>query len=113
MAGLIGFSSGYYAMLDCDVSLPMLGTDFPVPPVLSAWRGSPIAQGTRGPKTSADARQSTSRCGGRRPRHFSMRLLSLIEEKGSRSHLDQATQHYRKARKKISMLSRLAQQASA
>src|SRR3982075_881978 len=28
MTGLIGFSSGYYAMLDCDV-LFMLGTDFP------------------------------------------------------------------------------------
>jgi pyruvate dehydrogenase (quinone) len=27
MTGLIGFSSGYYAMLDCDVLL-MLGTDF-------------------------------------------------------------------------------------
>ena len=28
MTGLIGFSSGYYAMYDCDVLL-MLGTDFP------------------------------------------------------------------------------------
>lgn len=28
MTGLIGFSSGYYAMMDCDVLL-MLGTDFP------------------------------------------------------------------------------------
>ena len=28
MTGLIGFSSGHYAMLDCDVLL-MLGTDFP------------------------------------------------------------------------------------
>ena len=28
MTGLIGFSSGYYAMHDCDVLL-MLGTDFP------------------------------------------------------------------------------------
>jgi pyruvate dehydrogenase (quinone) len=28
MTGLIGFSSGYYAMLGCDV-LVMLGTDFP------------------------------------------------------------------------------------
>jgi len=27
MTGLIGFSSGYYAMLDCDILL-MLGTDF-------------------------------------------------------------------------------------
>src|SRR5207344_3400862 len=28
MTGLIGFSSGYHAMLDCDMLL-MLGTDFP------------------------------------------------------------------------------------
>src|SRR6202041_8697 len=28
MTGLVGFSSGYYAMLDCDILL-MLGTDFP------------------------------------------------------------------------------------
>ena len=28
MTGLIGFSSGYYAMRDCDILL-MLGTDFP------------------------------------------------------------------------------------
>jgi thiamine pyrophosphate-dependent acetolactate synthase large subunit-like protein len=28
MTGLLGFSSGYYAIMDCDVLL-MLGTDFP------------------------------------------------------------------------------------
>ena len=28
MTGLIGFSSGYHAMMDCD-TLFMLGTDFP------------------------------------------------------------------------------------
>ena len=28
MTGLLGFASGYYAMMDCDVLL-MLGTDFP------------------------------------------------------------------------------------
>src|SRR5258707_4633196 len=31
MTGLIGFSSGYHAMLDCDTLL-MLGTDFPYRP---------------------------------------------------------------------------------
>jgi thiamine pyrophosphate-dependent acetolactate synthase large subunit-like protein len=30
MTGLLGFSSGYYAMMNCDVLL-MLGTDFPYP----------------------------------------------------------------------------------
>jgi pyruvate dehydrogenase (quinone) len=31
MTGLLGFSSGYFAMMDCDV-LVMLGTDFPYQP---------------------------------------------------------------------------------
>ena len=30
MTGLLGFASGYYAIMDCDVLL-MLGTDFPYP----------------------------------------------------------------------------------
>ncbi len=43
MTGLIGFSSGYYAMLDCDVLL-MLGTDFPYRQFYPQGRGVPIAQ---------------------------------------------------------------------
>jgi pyruvate dehydrogenase (quinone) len=38
MTGLIGFSSGYYAMLDCDVLL-MLGTDFPYSQFYPVVRG--------------------------------------------------------------------------
>jgi pyruvate dehydrogenase (quinone) len=34
MTGLIGFSSGYYAMLDCDVLL-IAGDRLPLPSVLS------------------------------------------------------------------------------
>jgi pyruvate dehydrogenase (quinone) len=30
MTGLLGFSSGYHAMMNCDVLL-MIGTDFPYP----------------------------------------------------------------------------------
>ena len=37
MTGLLGFSSGYHAMMNCDVLL-MIGTDFPVPAVLSQER---------------------------------------------------------------------------
>jgi pyruvate dehydrogenase (quinone) len=43
MTGLIGFSSGYYAMLDCDVLL-MLGTDFPYRQFYPQGRGVRIAQ---------------------------------------------------------------------
>src|SRR6516164_4678990 len=43
MSGLIGFSSGYYAMLDCDVLL-MLGTDFPYRQFYPQGSGVRIAQ---------------------------------------------------------------------
>src|ERR1700729_1476773 len=43
MTGLIGFSSGYYAMLDCDVLL-MLGTDFPYRQFYPRGAGVRIAQ---------------------------------------------------------------------
>ncbi|HEY3909981.1 MAG TPA: thiamine pyrophosphate-binding protein, partial [Stellaceae bacterium] len=43
MTGLIGFSSGYYAMLDCDVLL-MLGTDFPYRQFYPQGDGVRIAQ---------------------------------------------------------------------
>ena len=43
MTGLIGFASGYYAMLDCDVLL-MLGTDFPYRQFYPQGSGVSIAQ---------------------------------------------------------------------
>jgi pyruvate dehydrogenase (quinone) len=43
MTGLIGFSSGYYAMRDCDVLL-MLGTDFPYRQFYPEGDGVRIAQ---------------------------------------------------------------------
>ena len=43
MTGLIGFSSGYYAMLDCDALL-MLGTDFPYRQFYPHGPGVRIAQ---------------------------------------------------------------------
>ena len=43
MTGLIGFSSGYYAMRDCDVLL-MLGTDFPYRQFYPQGDGVRIAQ---------------------------------------------------------------------
>jgi pyruvate dehydrogenase (quinone) len=43
MTGLIGFSSGYYAMLDCDVLL-LLGTDFPYRQFYPQGSGVRIAQ---------------------------------------------------------------------
>jgi pyruvate dehydrogenase (quinone) len=97
MTGLIGFSSGYYAMLDCDVLL-MLGTDFPYRQFYPRGGGVRIAQvdlrpeqiGRRAPVdlgVVGDVRATLEA------------LTPLIKEKRDRRHLDQATQHYRRARK--------------
>jgi pyruvate dehydrogenase (quinone) len=94
MTGLIGFSSGYAAMKDCNVLL-MLGTDFPyrqfypehakvvqvdIRPEALGNR-CPLALGLLGDiKTTASA------------------LLPKVREKADRAHLDRALDHYRSAR---------------
>jgi pyruvate dehydrogenase (quinone) len=57
MTGLIGFSSGYYAMLDCDVLL-MLGTDFPYRQFYPSGSGVRIAQVDSGRRSPAPGRAS-------------------------------------------------------
>src|ERR1700716_3250845 len=102
MTGLIGFSSGYYAMLDCDILL-MLGTDFPYRQFYPRGAGVRIAQ--------VDVRPE--QIGRRSPVDLGVvgdvrttleALMPLVKEKSSRPHLDQATQHYRKARKGLDEL---------
>jgi pyruvate dehydrogenase (quinone) len=102
MTGLIGFSSGYYAMLDCDVLL-MLGTDFPYRQFYPRGAGVRIAQ--------VDVRPE--QIGRRTPVDLGVvgdvgatleMLLPNIKEKRNRTHLDQATEHYRKARKGLDEL---------
>src|SRR6202521_3955382 len=106
MTGLIGFSSGYYAMTDCDVLL-MLGTDFPYRQFYPRGSGVRIAQvdlraeviGRRTPVDLAvigDVRATIDA------------LLPRLEEKRDGSHLDQAREHYRKARKGLDELARPA-----
>src|SRR5580700_2414305 len=99
MTGLIGFSSGYYAMLDCDILL-MLGTDFPYRQFYPRGAGVRIAQvdvrpeqiGRRAPVdlgVTGDVRATIET------------VLPLIKETRDRTHLDRATAHYRKARKDL------------
>ena len=96
MTGLIGFSSGYYAMNDCDALL-MLGTDFP-------YRQF-YPQGTA---RIAQVDILPEQIGRRAPIDLGLvgdvratldLLLPLLKEKRDRLHLDQAQEHYRKARK--------------
>ena len=62
MTGLIGFSSGYYAMLDCDVLL-MLGTDFPYRQFYPTWqwRQDRPGRSAAGKYWAAHSRRSRSR----------------------------------------------------
>ena len=102
MTGLIGFSSGYYAMRDCDVLL-MLGTDFPYRQFYPEGAGVRIAQ--------VDIRAENI---GRRVavdlgvvgdvRATLAALLPLIDEKADGGHLAQAQRHYAKARKALDSL---------
>lgn len=101
MTGLIGFSSGYYAMNDCDVLL-MLGTDFPYRQFYPAGSAR-IAQ--------IDIRPE--QLGRRAPISLGLvgdiaatidALLPLLTEKSNRQHLDKALDHYAKVRKGLDEL---------
>jgi pyruvate dehydrogenase (quinone) len=102
MPGLIGFSSGYYAMCDCDILL-MLGTDFPYRQFYPRGAGVRIAQvdlraeiiGRRAPVdigVVGDVRATVEA------------LLPRLKEKRDSIHLDHALEHYRKARKGLDEL---------
>jgi pyruvate dehydrogenase (quinone) len=102
MTGLIGFSSGYYAMLDCDVLL-MLGTDFPYRQFYPRGTGVRIAQVDVRPEQIGRRTSVDLGVVGDVRATLEM-LLPNIKEKRDRSHLDQATEHYRKARKGLDEL---------
>jgi pyruvate dehydrogenase (quinone) len=102
MTGLIGFSSGYYALRDCDVLL-MLGTDFPYRQFYPDGAGVRIAQ--------VDLR--AEQIGRRAPvdlgvvgdvRATLAALLPLLDQKRDGTHLTKARQHYAKARKQLDEL---------
>ncbi|WP_230480995.1 ubiquinone-dependent pyruvate dehydrogenase [Sphingomonas sp. Leaf21] len=95
MTGLIGFSSGYHAMMECDTLL-MLGTDFPYrnfypekAKVVQVDR-DPGALGRRVPLDLgivADVKE------------FAARLTPLVRPERDGRFLDKARAHYRDARK--------------
>ena len=97
MTGLIGFSSGYYAMRDCDVLL-MLGTDFPYRSFYPESSDTRIAQ--------VDVRSEN--IGRRAAVHLGVvgdvratliALLPRLSRKRDGAHLLRARQHYAKTRK--------------
>jgi pyruvate dehydrogenase (quinone) len=97
MTGLIGFSSGYYAMLGCDVLL-MLGTDFPYRQFYPA--GAKIVQidirgeklGNRAPLTMGLVGDVLSTIAA---------LLPSLRQKSDRTFLDKALRHYQVSRQEL------------
>ena len=97
MTGLIGFASGYYAMLDCDVLL-MLGTDFPYRQFYPQGSSVQIAQvDIRGEQIGRRAPVDLAVVGD--VRSTIRALLPLLEQERDDTHLTQAQGHYAKARK--------------
>jgi pyruvate dehydrogenase (quinone) len=104
MTGLIGFSSGYYAMLDCDVLL-MLGTDFPYRQFYPSGTNVRIAQvDIRGENIGRRAAVDVGVVGDVRATIEA--LLPLLNQKRDDSHLQQARQHYGRTRTALDDLAR-------
>ena len=94
MTGLIGFSSGYHAMLDCD-TLIMLGTDFPYRQFYPT--DAKIIQVDRNPQ--ALGRRATLDLGiAADVSETIAALLPRLTRKTDRSFLDTSLKHYEKAR---------------
>jgi pyruvate dehydrogenase (quinone) len=95
MTGLIGFSSGYYAMLACSALL-MLGTDFPYRQFYP--EDAKIAQIDLRPENlGRRARLELGVVGDIKTTLAA--LLPRLRKKADRSHLDAALRHYDNARK--------------
>jgi pyruvate dehydrogenase (quinone) len=101
MTGLIGFSSGYYAMNDCELLL-MLGTDFPYRQFYP-----------RGAARIAQIDIRPEQLGRRAPIAHGLvgdiaptldLLLPLLQTKQDRRFLDQAAEHYRRTRRSLDEL---------
>jgi pyruvate dehydrogenase (quinone) len=102
MTGLIGFSSGYYAMRDCDVLL-MLGTDFPYRQFYPERSDARIAQvDLRAENIGRRAAVDVGVVGDVRATLTA--LLPLLKQKRDDTHLARAQQHYAKSRKGLDEL---------
>jgi pyruvate dehydrogenase (quinone) len=96
MTGLIGYSSGYYAMRDCDLLL-MLGTDFPYRQFYPEGRDVRIAQvDIRAGQIGRRARVDLGIVGD--VRTTIQALLPLLEKKSADAHLKNAQDHYARSR---------------
>ena len=102
MTGLLGFSSGYYAMRDCDMLL-MLGTDFPYRQFYPEAGGARIAQVDLRPESiGRRVKVDVGLVGDVRATLAA--LLPLLEDTHDDEHLTNAQRHYAKAREALDEL---------
>jgi len=100
MTGLLGFSSGYFAMMNCDLLL-MIGTDFPYQQffpkkatiVQIDVRGEQLGRRTKVDFGFVGDTKTTLRA-----------LLPRLKQNDYKAHLQESLEHYRKARKGLDEL---------
>jgi pyruvate dehydrogenase (quinone) len=100
MTGLLGFSSGYLAMKDCDTLL-MLGTDFPYQQFFPE-EARTIQVDLRGEQLGRRTRLDTGIVGDVKSTLDA--LIPRLRRKESRRHLDASLAHYRDARRGLDEL---------
>jgi pyruvate dehydrogenase (quinone) len=100
MTGLLGFSSGYHAMMNCEALL-VLGSDFPYQQFYP--KDAKIIQvDVRGEQIGRRARVDVGVVGTVKETLHA--LLPLLEDKSDRQHLDVCLQHYAHTRKGLDEL---------
>src|SRR6202043_2105333 len=97
MTGLLGFSSGYYAMMNCEVLL-MLGTDFPYRDFYP--KNATIVQiDVRGENLGRRSKLDFGFIGDTKTTLRA--LLPKLEQNKYQQHLSESVEHYRKTRKDL------------
>jgi pyruvate dehydrogenase (quinone) len=102
MTGLLGFSSGYHAMMNCDVLL-MIGTDFPYQQFFP--KDAKIIQiDLRGEQLGRRAKVDYGFIGDAKTTMSA--LLPKLDQNKFDEHLKTSLEHYRKARKDLDELAK-------
>jgi pyruvate dehydrogenase (quinone) len=94
LTGLIGYSSGYHAMMECDTLL-MLGTDFPYRQFYPE-KATVIQVDRRGENLGRRTRLDLGLIGD--VKETLLALLDKIDEKSDGGHLTKFTEHYKEVR---------------
>jgi pyruvate dehydrogenase (quinone) len=100
MTGLLGFSSGYHAMMNCDTLL-MLGTDFPYGQFLPK-EATVVQIDVRGEQLGRRSKVDFGFVGDTKTTLRA--LLPRLQQNQYEAHLKESVEHYRKAREGLDQL---------